>query len=107
MTWYPSVPFPAENLGTCRGCGSTIGWVRRADNDKPHPVDPKGYAGLEVFMQEPDAKAGYTREGDRVRVVEPGPDVPASQVTVCFESHFATCPKAHRFRRAARHSKGA
>lgn len=105
MTWSADVPFPNEKTGTCRGCGAKIGWVRRGtpDGEKPHPVEMKGWAGLERFEQAPGGKVGYTREGDFARVVEPPPGTPARGLTVVFESHFALCSKADRFRAAARH----
>lgn len=102
MPWTPDVPFPAENLSRCRGCDQVIGWIRKAEDDRPHSVQPRGWAGREVFESAPGQRLGYTREGSLARVVEPPRGMKYSEMTVVFESHFAMCPKADHYRRAAR-----
>lgn len=103
MPWTADVPFPAEDLGKCRGCGATIGWVRREDpttgEKRAHPVDPKGWHGAPCGEATPGAKKGYTTDGDRAAVIP----FPEGQLfpptgTVVFTSHFVTCPDAERFR---------
>lgn len=107
MSWAADVPFPAEDLGKCRGCGATIGWLAREPEERgalrrPHPVEPKGWAGVRVTTATAGpVRAGYTLAGPHARVVEPpaGALVPPELVVV-FESHFAFCPHAKRFDRA-------
>ncbi len=99
--WKPEVPFDASDMGTCRGCDASIGWVQRPTSDgettKPHPVEVRGYAGIEIAKMEPGAKTGYTSDGRYARVVRPPDGYPAGMTTAVFESHFAHCPKAARF----------
>lgn len=101
MTWAAGVPFPAEDLSTCKGCPARIGWIDRptknpGDRPRRHPVEAKGWAGVPLSVPGP-AKVGYTRSGEYARVVEPLPGVPARDLVVVFESHFAFCPKAKQF----------
>lgn len=100
MSWAADVPFPAEDLGRCRGCDAPIGWVT-TERGKPHPVEAKGWAGIALSVPGP-AKVGYTITGRFQRVAEPSAETPKSAIVVVFESHFYACPKADRFRRAAR-----
>lgn len=102
MPWAADVPFPAEDLGVCRGCGAKIGWVRSVDpvtdQEKPHPVEAKGWAGVPCGESAPGARKGRTLDGDRACVVEPPPSLFPQKLDVVFESHFVHCPKADRFR---------
>lgn len=113
MPWTASVPFPAEDLGTCRGCGATIGWVRHFDEetgrDRPHPVDPKGWAGIPCGPATANCRRGYTREGDKSAVIEPPADslFATRDLEVVFTSHFSTCPKRDRFYASARNRERA
>lgn len=104
--WGPSVPFPAEDLGECRGCGASIGWIRRADDGRAHPVEALGIDGAPVpaVYTGPRPRSGWTLEGAHARVVRPPADLPRAGRVVIFESHFGLCPKASRFGR--RSTKG-
>ena len=105
MTWSPDVPFPAEDLGTCRGCGATIGWVQRESDDgppRPHPVDPRGWHGQPCGEHVPACKKGYTADGFRAAVIEFPPSMFPQKGDVVFTSHFSTCPKRERFFRNAK-----
>ena len=66
------------NVGTCRGCGATIAWIKLTESGKLHPVDL------------PPAL---------VRVENGSVPVSMGNVVARFVSHFATCPKANDFRR--------
>lgn len=108
MPWTADVPFPAEDLSKCRGCGATIGWVRHYDEatgrDKPHPVDPRGWAGIPCGPNTLGAVRGYTRGGDKSAVTAPpvGTLFATRDLDVVFPSHFGTCPKRDRFYANAR-----
>ena len=102
MTWAADVPFPAEDLGKCRGCGATIGWVRKLDEAtgerKAHPVEPKGWHGQACGSGCAGAVRGYDRDGDPgacrpfgAAALFPEPGV------VIFESHFKRCPEASKY----------
>jgi hypothetical protein len=72
------------SAATCRGCSAPILWIRTASG-KAMPVDaePVRQAGKAVLWN-PDGTQAM-------------PD--AEFVTVGHQSHFATCVKAHEFRR--------
>lgn len=101
--WEATVPFPAEDLGKCRGCGATIGWIQRVDEQtnttKPHPVDPKGWHGQRCSHGAALSKKGYDRDGYEVSVCPfPEDTLFRDREADCFTSHFSTCPDAERFR---------
>lgn len=111
MTWKNDIPFPAENMSKCRGCGTPIGWVRVYDEEKgdtrAHPVEARGWAGLSCGQHAAGSHKGFTRDGDRAAVSDPGPAslFPVKDLDVVFESHFGHCPMADRFRQAARNKE--
>ena len=101
--WKADIPFPAEDLGTCRGCDARIGWVRSED-DRPHPVEARGWEGVPCAEGWPGSRKGRTLDGDVLTVREPDPVGPSlfddrsmKNLAVVFESHFKHCPNADRF----------
>lgn len=103
MPWVATVPFPAEDLGKCRGCGATIGWVQKVDEQtnttRPHPVDPKGWLGKKCAHGAALSKKGLDLDGYQISVCPfPEDTLFRDGEGVCFTSHFATCPEASRFR---------
>lgn len=102
MPWTADVPFPAEDLAKCRGCGQTIGWIQREDKNtgerRPHPVDPKGWHGAPCGESTLGAKRGYTTDGDRASVIAfPDGQLFAPTGVAVFTSHFVTCPERANF----------
>ena len=99
MSWEATVPFPAEDMGKCRGCKATIGWVKKQLDDgsvKPHPVEVRGWHGISVPLSRPVGHKGLTLAGEEVRVEEPAGLFNQAD-TVCFESHFTHCEERARF----------
>lgn len=99
MSFDASVPFPAEDMSPCRGCGKPIGWVRGPNPaDRPHPVDPKGWHGEPCAEGTPGSVHGRTLDGDHqsVRAFDGG-HLFAPEGVVVFRSHFATCPDREKF----------
>lgn len=82
-------------MSTCRGCGSTIDWIRMKSG-KSMPVDPEP-----VFVEEEGSKTFVTDEGDTVtgQIVWPETKEEKARLTVAFVPHWATCPAAGQFRR--------
>ena len=105
MTWEASVPFPAEDLGKCRGCGAVIGWIQRVDEQAqkthPHPVEAKGWRGEKCAPRPPVEKKGrkgLDLDGYAISVRSfPEDTMFRDKEGVVFTSHFATCPERARF----------
>ena len=77
-----------SNVSKCRACGARILWIRTAKG-KAMPCDPdrvrfRPAGGPETFVM-PDGKVQRGKRG-------------ASGGAVGYVSHFATCPRADRFR---------
>ena len=80
-------------LGTCRGCGAQIAWVRMASG-KNMPCD----AAVKRYWPDPAGPEKIvTQFGDVVNCRFTGSDDDATDVG--YISHFATCPKAGQFKR--------
>ena len=82
-------------MSTCRGCGSTIEWVRMKSG-KAMPVDPEP-----VFVEEGGSQVFVTDEGDTITGGIAWPETPEekARMTVAYVPHWATCPAARQFRR--------
>lgn len=112
MTWKADIPFPAEDMGSCRGCDAKIGWVRGAD-ERPHPVEARGWEGVPCAEGTPGSHKGRTLDGDVLAVREPAPaaatlfgsETATRDVAVVWESHFVHCPKRDRFYASARNKE--
>lgn len=102
--WKADVPFPAENMTRCRGCGTPIGFVRHEDEEtgqeKAHPVEVLGWEGVESGAMAPKCRRGFTADGRRTAVVEARRDGlfdnTKGRIAV-FESHFPKCPERAQF----------
>lgn len=82
---------------TCRGCGAPIAWIKTKDG-KLMPCNPEeieidvGGAKTTIIITD-DGKLEYGSPVDKYDLFPP--DMTAKGRV----SHFATCPKAERFRK--------
>ena len=80
-------------MGTCRGCGAPIRWIR-TQGGKAMPCEPEpvtywqSATGLYKLIPPNGEVVSASLEGDLQRVTGIG-----------YVSHFATCPKAGKFRK--------
>ena len=108
MPWSADVPFPAEDIGKCRGCDAPIGWleVDKKDGTRSRtPVEVKGWAGVPVdhATKSMAYKRGYTHGGKLQAILDPESVFGLmGDHVVIFETHFAFCPKRKVFERAKR-----
>ena len=78
---------------TCRACGARMLFLK-TKNGKTMPVDAESVR----FVPDLAGKNLYVlADGSVVHGAPPAPEDP--DVHVGYISHFATCPKAHYFRR--------
>jgi hypothetical protein len=75
-------------LGTCRGCGATVAWVKTTGG-KNMPVDPEPVPHGNLILIDP-----IPGDDSYLAVNKSASDQPG------YTSHFATCPDAGQFRRA-------
>lgn len=81
------------SYGRCRGCGQKILWLTLTSGSY-HPADPER---IESDEYEPgDTLIVVDAEGAKVERIKPGESYDG---THGYISHFATCPKANKFRR--------
>lgn len=76
----------------CNGCGKLVLWARSARTKKYMPLDPVPTAKGSV-----EVKKGRYSDQYWFRVLTPEDQGDRH----LYESHFATCPKASRFRKRA------
>ena len=81
------------NVGTCRGCGAKIRWIKTLGG-KSMPCDPEKV----VYWQEPGgAQKIVTPNGEVVSARLDGD--PQTATGVGYISQFATCPNRDKFRK--------
>lgn len=66
------------NKSSCKGCGRKILWARLHPSDKPHPLNPGVQFTLTIYE---DGEEFY-------------------EIDLARHSHFRTCAKADKFRKA-------
>lgn len=99
MAW--TFPRRSARRARCRSCGADILWITMADTGARMPVDAGQVivpSAIEAAQTgEPVPKSLVVRDAAGFGRVVTAP--PAGSVG--FVSHFATCPEAHKHRRAA------
>ena len=84
----------------CKGCGADICWIRMQYSGKSMPVNAEPIsvmygAGTDTFVRED----GLTIIGKKIGEDFDYDAYPDGQVMEAYESHFATCPNAGKFRK--------
>ena len=84
------------SLGTCRGCGAMIKWIKTPAG-KNMPCDSMQ---IPFWQHENGPDKIVTIEGKVVSCYLEGD--PDDMTGYGYKSHFSTCPKADRFKRAGK-----